>query len=135
MIRRIWNQQINFIAKKSLFKFPFKAYLKWLGGAPIDRTKSNDTVATIASIFDEHDQFRLALSPEGTREKVSKWKTGFYYIAKKANVPIVMVAFDYKNKQVKVSEPHYPTVNKTADFELYEAFFNGVVGKVPKYSY
>ncbi len=95
LVRRVINQEINFIGKKSLFNPPFGWYFRWMGGAPIDRSKSSDTVTAIANIFNEKEVFRLALSPEGTRKKVEKWKTGFYYIAKAAKVPIVLVAFDY----------------------------------------
>lgn len=135
VVRRIINKKINFIAKKSLFKPPFGWYFRWVGGAPVDRSKSTDKVAAIAAIFKEREQFRLALAPEGTRKKVAQWKTGFYYIAKAAQVPIVMVAFDFGKKQVKVSEAHWPTEDKGADFENYHKFYAGVIGRVPEYSF
>ena len=131
LVRRVFNEEINYIGKSSLFKPPFGWYFRWMGGAPIDRSKRSDTVGAIAKIFDEHKKFRLALSPEGTRKKVTEWKTGFYYIAKMANVPIVLVAFDYGKKEVKISELYYPTENKEADFTSYRKFFKGVVGKIP----
>jgi len=135
LVRRVLNEEINFIAKKSLFKFPFGWYFRWMGGAPIDRSKNNDTVSAIAGIFNEKEIFRLALSPEGTRRKVKEWKTGFYYIAKAANVPIIMVTFDYRNKQIEISKPHCTTKDKEKDFKLYKSFFKGVIGKVPEYSF
>ncbi|PCJ93263.1 MAG: acyltransferase [Flavobacteriaceae bacterium] len=135
LVRRVLNEEINFIAKKSLFKPPFGWYVKWVGGAPIDRSKSNNTVGAIAAIFKEREKFRLALSPEGTRKKVTEWKTGFYYIAKEAAVPIVMIAFDYENKQIKVSELQFLSVNIKEDFKTYETFFKGIKGKVPEYSF
>ncbi|MBD1260762.1 lysophospholipid acyltransferase family protein [Maribacter polysiphoniae] len=134
LIRRVINKDMSFIAKKSLFKPPFGWYFRWMGGAPIDRSKSSDTVSAIAQIFEEKEVFRLALSPEGTRKKVDQWKTGFYYIAKAANVPIVLVAFDYGRKQIKFSQPYTPTENSEADFKLYREFFKGVVGKKPELS-
>ena len=135
LVRRIVNKEINYIAKKSLFKPPFGWYFKWMGGAPIDRSKSSDTVAAVAEIFDSRKEFRLALSPEGTRKKVTSWKTGFYYIAKAAEVPIVMVAFDFGKKQVKISAPQTPSEDRTADFDHYQQFFKGVTGKIPEYSF
>jgi len=129
LIREVWQEQINFIAKKSLFDSPLGWFFRWMGGAPIDRSKSSDTVSATAKIFDGREKFRLALSPEGTRKKVDKWKTGFYYIAKTADVPIVLVAFDYGKKQIKVSEPYLTTDDKEADFKNYEDFFIGVLGK------
>lgn len=135
LVRRVFNEEINFIAKKSLFRPPFGWYFRWMGGAPIDRSKNSDTVNAIAGVFNGRKQFRLALSPEGTRKKVDQWKTGFYYIAKSAQVPIVMVAFDYGKKQVKVSELYYPTENKEEDFATYTSFFRGVIGKIREYSF
>jgi 1-acyl-sn-glycerol-3-phosphate acyltransferase len=106
-----------------------------MGGAPIDRSKNMDTVSATAKIFNQNKKFRLALSPEGTRKKVAEWKTGFYFIAKAAKVPIVMVAFDFGEKQIKISKPQYPTENKVEDFATYKAFFKGVVGKIPANSF
>ncbi len=135
LIRRVWSEEINWIGKKSLFKRPYGWFFKWVGGAPIDRSKNNDTVSATAAVFKERKKFRLTIAPEGTRKKVSKWKTGFYYIAQTAAVPIVLVAFDYGNKQVKLSEPYLTTGDIQADFKTYEAFFKGVKGKVPENSY
>lgn len=135
LVRKIWQEEINYIGKKSLFDSPFGWFFKWTGGAPVDRGKSSDTVSAIVKIFEERDKFRLSLSPEGTRKKVAKWKTGFYYIAKAANVPIVIVAFDYGKKQVKISKEHFPTNDQKADFKTFEAFFKGVKGKVVENSF
>ncbi|MGB3145735.1 MAG: 1-acyl-sn-glycerol-3-phosphate acyltransferase [Maribacter sp.] len=130
LVREVWNEEINYIGKKSLFDSPFGWFFRWTGGAPIDRSRTNDTVKATAQLFKERDKFRLSLSPEGTRKKVEKWKTGFYFIAKAANVPIVLVAFDYGKKEIKISEPLKPTENQEADFKLYHSFFEGVEGKV-----
>jgi len=129
LVRKVWDEEINYIGKKSLFDSPFGWFFKWTGGAAIDRSKTNDTVKATAQIFNEREKFRLALSPEGTRKKVEKWKTGFYFIAKTANVPIVLVGFDYGKKEIKISEPINPTDNQIADFEKYHAFYEGVIGK------
>ena len=133
LIRKIVNQKINFIGKKSLFKPPFGWWFRYLGGTPVDRFKNEDTVASIARIFHSRDEFRLALSPEGTRKKVKKWRSGFYYIAKEAGVPIVMVAFDFGKKEVKISDEVWPTDDKDADFKTYLEFYKGVEGKIPEY--
>lgn len=133
LVRRIVGVEINFIGKKSLFKPPFGWLFRYLGGAPVDRFKNEDTVASITRIFKSRDQFRLALSPEGTRKKVEKWRSGFYYIAKAAEVPIVMVAFDFGKKEVKISDPVWPTDDKEADFKTYLEFYKGVEGKIPEY--
>lgn len=124
----------NYIGKASLFKAPYGFIFRWLGGTPIDRSKSNNKVDAIVNVFNSRENFILALSPEGTRKKVDKWKTGFYYIAKGANVPIVMFTFNFKDKEIKVSKPYYLTDNMENDFNSFYKFYEGVLGKVPKYS-
>ena len=76
----------------------------------------------------------MALAPEGTRKKVDTWRTGFYYIAKKANVPVVMITFDFENKVNCISNPFFPTDDIEADVKFMRAFFEGIKGKVPEYS-
>lgn len=125
---------INFIGKDSLFKGPFGFFFKVLGGTPVDRSKNNKLVDAIITIFNSKDEFRLGLSPEGTRKKVATWKTGFYYIAKGANVPIVMATLDFENKNIKISKPFYTTDNKDKDITFLRGFFLNVKGKNPELS-
>ncbi|MDG1172252.1 MAG: 1-acyl-sn-glycerol-3-phosphate acyltransferase [Polaribacter sp.] len=123
---------IHFIGKSSLFSFPFGVVFRALGGIPVNREKSSHLVDTVIAVFNSRDQFVLALSPEGTRKKVKKWKTGFYYIAKGANVPIVMATLDFGQKKIKISKPHYITSDIDKDFDTFHAFFEGVRGKKPE---
>ena len=132
--RSILKIQINYVAKRELFKFPFGWYFKWMGGAPLDRTPGQNKVEAIAKVFEGKDEFRLALAPEGTRKKVEIWKTGFYYIAQKANVPIIPVSFDYKKRTVTINEAFYATGDIEQDIPLLRAYYEGVVGKIPAYS-
>ena len=132
LARNTSGVKINFIGKDSLFKGPFGFIFRSLGGTPVDRSNSNNLVEAIVKVFNSKDEFRLALSPEGTRKKVDKWKTGFYYIAKGANVPIVMATLDFGKKQIKISEPYYTTDDKTKDFEYFQSFYKGVLGKKPE---
>lgn len=131
LIRKIMDIQIDFVGKKELFKPPFGWYFKWVGGTPLDRTPGQNKVEAIAKIFETKDIFRLAMAPEGTREKTDRWKTGFYYIAKAANVPLVLVAFDFGKKAVKFSEPFYPTDDIDTDLKEILSFYDGVKGKDP----
>jgi len=135
LVRKVVNQEINYIGKKSLFKPPFGWFFRWTGGAPVDRAKNSNTVDSIVQIFNERKIFRFALAPEGTRKKVENLRTGFYHIAKKAQVPIVMVAFDFGRKEVKIAEPFYPSASMEEDFEKIRQFYKGVLGKVPEYSF
>ena len=134
LLRKVVDIRVNFIGKKELFKWPFGYYFKAVGGRPIDRTPGQNKVESIVKLFENEDEFRLALAPEGTRKKVDEWKTGFYYIAKAARVPIIMFTLDFKNKQNKISEPFYPTNDKEADFKFMRAFYEGVEGKIKAYS-
>ena len=135
LIRGTIGFKSNFIAKKELFFFPLNIFLKLIGGVPVNRSKKNNTVKEIANIFDQKKEFRISLSPEGTRQKVSKFKTGFYYIAKEASVPIIMVTMDYSKKQSLISDPFYPTENFNEDIKFVESFFDGVEGKIKEFSF
>ena len=133
--RGITGLEMNFVAKKELFKFPFGAYFRWMGGEPLDRTGGLNKVDAIANIFTKRETFRLAIAPEGTRKKVTEWKTGFYYIAMKANVPIIPVVFNFGEKEVKLCEPFYPTGNFSTDFKILEKNYTGVLGKIQENSF
>ncbi|MFZ9002870.1 MAG: acyltransferase [Bacteroidetes bacterium] len=134
MVRKLIGVQINYVGKKSLFEGPFGWFFRWTGGAPVDRSKRSDTVDAVASLFEDREEFRLALAPEGTRKKVAQWKTGYYYIAQKAGVPIILVAFDYGTKTVRISEPRLPSGDYESDYKGYREFYQGVVGKIPAYT-
>ena len=123
---------IHFIGKGSLFKWPFGYFFRALGGTPVDRSKSNNLVDAVVNIFNSKEELKLGLSPEGTRKKVKKWKTGFYYIAKGANVPIVMASLDFENKRVKISEPYYITGDIEADFAHFHNYYENIKGKKPE---
>ena len=74
----------------------------------------------------------MAIAPEGTRKKVNELKSGFYYIALKANVPIITIAFDFGQKTVGIRKPFYPTANYEADVKILLKHFEGVFGKIPE---
>lgn len=121
----------NYVAKKALFQFPLGYFFRAVGGAPIERTGNQNQVEAIAEIFKNREEFRLALAPEGTR-KLSSWKSGFYHIAKKAGVPIIMIKVDYQKKLMKVSKPFLPTDNQEQDFQHIRDYYQGVVARYPE---
>ena len=133
--RGIVGLEMNFVAKKELFRFPFGAYFSYMGGAALDRTGGLNKVDSIAGIFEKKETFRLAVAPEGTRKYVSELKTGFYYIALKANVPIIPVAFDFGKKEVRFGQPVIPSGDYDQDSKLLNQHFVGVTGKIPEYGY
>jgi len=121
----------NYIGKKSLFYFPYGFLFRYLGGAPVDRSKSSNQVQQIVDIFNSRDRFILGLSPEGTRGKTRVIKTGFYHIAHMAKVPIIMMRLDFKEREIEFSEPFVTTGNMESDFTKIKSFFDGAIGYKP----
>lgn len=134
LVRKIVDVPIHYIAKKELFDSPLGWYFKWMGGEPIERSTRQNKVEQIVNVFNSKQEFRLAIAPEGTRKKVDLWKSGFYYIAHQAQVPITCVAFDYSTKTVKISEPFYTTGDYEKDLKQLQLFYKHVIGKVPEYT-
>ena len=130
-----YKMDVGFIAKKSLFKWPFAWFFTWLGGIPVDRKKSHGFLESVVKTINSRDKFSTAIAPEGTRNKVKKIKTGFYFMALKTNIPIVYVKFDWENKKVVFEEPHYVADTLEKEMARLHEHFKDVRGKVPEYSY
>lgn len=132
LIRSAYKIRSNFIGKKELFRFPLGSIMRWMGGHPVDRKKKNSLVDQIAELYDKHDEFRIALAPEGTRRHTNTLKTGFYFIAQKAEIPILMAGFDFPRKLVQVREPFYPSGDLEKDMEIIRDYFKRFIGKNPE---
>ncbi|MGI9275520.1 MAG: lysophospholipid acyltransferase family protein [Endozoicomonas sp.] len=115
--------KIRFFAKHSLFFWPLGVLMRGLGGVPIERSKSINRVEQAAKEIRESDSFVLAITPEGTRSRVERWKSGFYHIARSAEVPIVTVAFDFANRRIVFGEPMTMTGDQEHDFREMHRFF------------
>ncbi len=126
--------KIYWMGKESLFRRPLKGFFKWLGGIPIDRSKSKNVVAQSIQQFDQNKTMILTIAPEGTRSKVKKWKTGFYHIANGANVPIVLGFLDYRRKTGGIGPVIYPSGDIETDMKTIRAFYDGVTAKYPEKS-
>lgn len=103
----------SWVGKHLLFRRPFDAFFRWLGGVPVDRRASHGFVGQMVDVFAARPQFLLAIAPEGTRKRVERWKTGFYHIARGAGVPIVLVSFDTARKVIHVG----PSFDATGDLD------------------
>ncbi len=121
----------KFLGKDSLFKGPFGFFFRKMGGFPVDRTHNNNLVDQVVNTINQHDSFILILSPEGTRKRVDRLKTGFYHIAQKANIPIILTGFDFTKKEISFSEPFYLTTNVEADLQFIINFYAAIQGKNP----
>ena len=126
------DMPISFLAKKEAFWFPIGILLRALGAIPVDRASSHNVVQQAVKMFQNKEQFVLALAPEGTREYAPKWRTGFYYIALQVNVPIILGYLDYKRKVVGIGPTFYPTDNVDADIETIKNFYKPIQGKHPE---
>ncbi len=125
-------ERFRFLGKQELFKAPFGFFFRWLGGVPVDRFHHHHLVDDAVQLFESRDEFVLGLSPEGTRKKVDRLRTGFYHIAKKAGVPIVMIGLDFEHRQLIFSEPFLTGNDEAADFKHILQFFGPIKGKFPE---
>jgi 1-acyl-sn-glycerol-3-phosphate acyltransferase len=124
-----YRAKIYWMGKHTIFKKPFGTISRWMGGIPIDRSKSNNVVQKTVEQFNEKKQLVIAIPPTGTRKKVLKWKTGFYYIALQAKVPIALGFLDYKKKIGGIGPLFYPTGDIEADMSEIMSFYEGITGK------
>ena len=130
MVRSVLKlYHVKFLGKHILFQGPWGVFFKRLGGISVDRSSSHQMVEKIVDIYNKNDSFTLVLSPEGTRKQVKKFKSGFYYIALKAKIPIIMAGIDYKTKSIHFSSLFYITEDKKADFGKMYDFFRPFQGK------
>lgn len=125
----------RWFGKHSIFRWPFGALMRYWGGIPVRRHLKLNTVEQAIEAFAEHRQFILVLSPEGTRRKVERWKSGFYHIACGAGVPIVPAALDFQHRRIVIGAPFQPTGNEEADLRQLLAFYRPYVPKNPDYAF
>ena len=127
------GNRIKFLGKAELFKNPlYKYFFTAFGGYPVDRSKKNNLVDSIVDIYNSKDEFFVTIAPEGTRKKVNKLKTGFYYIALKAKIPILMIGLDFKKKLILISKLFYVSGNVDKDMDSFIDFYRPITGKIPE---
>lgn len=122
----------NFLMKKEWFFWPLGKLMHKLGGIPVYRSKKTGLTDIVAEKAKEMDTFRLCITPEGTRKANKEWKKGFYYIALKADIPILLYGLDYKRKLIKCSRTFIPTGNVEKDMEEIKQYFTEFEGKHPE---
>ena len=120
------------LMKKEWFFFPLGYLLKSIGAVPVDRKKRTSVSDQMVELFHSKNHFQLAISPEGTRSKNVQWKTGFYYIALNAGVPITLAYIDYAKKEVGIKEIFYPSGDVKNDIEKIKNRYKDVSAKHPK---
>lgn len=132
MVSFIYRVRVSWLGKDSLFKKPFGGIMRRLGGIPVYRESRNGVVEQIADLFRESEKMVLVIAPAGTRKKLDHWKSGFYWIAYSAQVPILCGALDYGRKVATLGLTFVPTGDVQGDMERIRAFYAGVQGKYPE---
>jgi 1-acyl-sn-glycerol-3-phosphate acyltransferase len=130
MVAFVLHLNIYWMGKRQLFRFPFRSIMMWLGGIPVTRESANNLVAaSVEAMKNAKGPLQLVVPPEGTRGKTRYWKTGFYYIAVGAGVPIVMAYMDYERKISGLGPVFHPTGDIEADMVAIKAFYAPFKGK------
>lgn len=131
-VSHLMKRNAHFLIKKEWIKFPFSYFFKSIGGIGIDRnSKTTSNTDMMAKLFSEYSDFVLMISPEGTRRPNKKWKTGFYYTAKKANVPLVLGYANYQTKEAGLGMVLYPQ-DFEQDMVKIVNFYRNMQGKIPE---
>lgn len=122
----------NFLMKKEWFFWPLGPVFKKLGGIPVWRNKHTSMTDNLAATAMKMDKFHLCITPEGTRKPNPDWKKGFYFIAQKANIPILLYGVDYERKLIQCTRTFIPTGDVEGDIRQIKQYFKDFKGKRPE---
>ena len=123
--------RVYWMGKDSLFPPLVGGVMRWLGGIPVNRARSGNLVQATVDAYNSNARLIVIVPPEGTRSKVTQWKTGFYYIAQGAGVPIALGYLDFRKKEAGLSRMFQPSGDIAADMVEIQAFYAGITGKNP----
>jgi 1-acyl-sn-glycerol-3-phosphate acyltransferase len=122
----------NFMMKKEWFFWPLGPIFRKLGGIPVYRQKHTRMTDAMAQTAREADEFRLCITPEGTRSRVEEWKKGFYFIAQGAQIPILLYGLDYERKLIQCTKTVIPSGDLEKDMRDIKLYFKDFKGKKPE---
>ena len=125
--------KIYWLGKHSIFKKGVTRLLKSLGGIPVNRNDSKNIINDVLDIANREGGILIGLSPEGTRKKAEKWKSGFLRIAQSMECPILLVAIDYPSKEISFRELFYSTGDNQRDIEYLKKYYKDFMGKIPEH--
>ncbi len=123
--------RVSFFGKDTLFRPPLGWFMRWLGGEPVDRRSSHGVVEQTVQAIRAARAMILVIAPEGTRKRVTNWRTGFYHVAHGAGLPIVPAAFDYRRREVRLEPLIWTTGDVEGDLARLQAVFRRATGKRP----
>ncbi len=123
--------KLHWMGKDSLFRWPLGWFFRWLGGIAVDRSRRNNFIEQFSERFRGDERLIIAITPEGTRGRTEYWKSGFYHLARAAQVPLTLAYIDYGNKRMGISEPLWLSGEVEADLERIRAFYADKAGRYP----
>lgn len=126
------GRQAGFLMKETWFFFPMKYLLRAFGGIPVPRKRGSSLSETIIKKFNSTDEMTLAITPEGTRSRVTEWRTGFLHIAYEAHIPIVLGAIDAEHKLIHLQESYVPTGDIDTDMRAIKDYYKQFKGIKPE---
>lgn len=124
--------RVRFVGKHTLFRFPLGVFMRGVGGIPVDRSAAGGFVEKVATEFGRGEPLYLVIAPEGTRKRVSQWKTGFHRIAVAARVPILPVVLDYAAREVRLLPMYTPTGDYATDLAALAAYYDPAMACRPE---
>lgn len=127
-----WGVDIRWLGKHVLFEGPFGWFFRWMGGIPVERHKSHNMIQSFAVAFEERDELVLVIPAEGTRKYRDYWKSGFYFAAQAAQVPICLGYMDFERKVGGFGPMLWPSGELSRDMDFIRGFYTGMKGKHPK---
>lgn len=130
-VHLVLDLKASFLGKHSLFVWPVKGLLTWIGGIPVRRGAGENVVDQMIAEFAKRDELLLAIAPEGTRKKVAEWRTGFWHIARGAKVPIILVSLDYGRRVLTLGPTITPSDDLESDLRTIKAHFSKVTARHP----
>ena len=125
------NLRVRWLGKHTLFKPGAVWFMRWLGGIPTNREQHEDIVQYVADLSNREEGVVIGLAPEGTRAKVSRWKTGFLRIAKLLDCPILLISLDFQGKHFIIGDLYQPTGDSEADLAAIKSYYSGFQAKYP----
>ncbi len=129
---RAEGMKINFFMKKEWFFFPLGILFKAIGGIPVWRSTHSSMTDNMAEAAKKADTFHVCITPEGTRSLNPEWKKGAYYIALKAQIPLLLYGVDYQKKLIKCTKAFVPTGNVEEEMNEIKLYFKDFKGKFPE---
>lgn len=124
--------KINYMMKKEWFFWPLGPIFRHTGGIPVYREKNMSMTDTLSKIAMKEKEFKLCITPEGTRKPTAEWKRGFYYIALNAGIPILLYATDFETKTIRCTKSFTPTGDYHTDIVEIKEYYKGTKGKKPE---